>query len=91
MITKLSPAKIVGLMMGTWFLSTAFSQYVAGLIAALTGVSHGGGDEKAVPPPTETVMVYGGVFGKIAVFALVAAVILFALSPFLRKRMHDEA
>jgi POT family proton-dependent oligopeptide transporter len=89
MITKLSPHKIVGLMMGTWFLSTAFSQYVAGIIAALTGVSHGGGDEKAVPPPTETVMVYGGVFGKIAIAALVASVLLFALSPWLKKRMHD--
>jgi proton-dependent oligopeptide transporter, POT family len=89
MITKLSPAKIVGLMMGTWFLSTAFSQYVAGIIAALTGVSGEEGDTKSLPPPSETVMVYGNVFGTIAIAALVAGVILFVLSPWLRKRMHE--
>jgi POT family proton-dependent oligopeptide transporter len=42
MITKLSPAPIVGLMMGTWFLSGAFAQYIAGLIAMLTGISVSG-------------------------------------------------
>jgi proton-dependent oligopeptide transporter, POT family len=89
MITKLSPAKIVGLMMGTWFLSTAFSQYVAGIIAALTGVSHGGEDAQVLPPASETVMVYGSVFGKIAIVALFAGVLLFVISPWLRKRMHE--
>src|SRR5690606_2280074 len=65
MITKLSPARIVGLMMGTWFLSSAFAQYVAGLIAKLTGVKEHGGAEAALPHPSETVMVYGDVFGKL--------------------------
>ena len=34
MVTKLSVPRVVGLMMGVWFLSSAFSHYVAGLIAA---------------------------------------------------------
>jgi POT family proton-dependent oligopeptide transporter len=89
MITKLSPVKIVGLMMGTWFLSSSFAHYVAGLIAALTGVQ-GGGEPGAgkLPPPAETVGVYGGVFGGIAVVALVVGVIVMLVAPLLARRTH---
>jgi POT family proton-dependent oligopeptide transporter len=90
MVTKLSPARMISTMMGAWFLATAFSQYLAGLIAKLTAV---GGDEegvKAIPPPIETVHVYGDVFGTIAIAACVSAVILFVLSPLLKKWMHEE-
>jgi POT family proton-dependent oligopeptide transporter len=88
MITKLSPAKIGGLMMGAWFLSSAFAQYVAALIAMLTGVS--GEEEVAtkIPPPSETVMIYGSVFGGIAAIAIVVGIALSLGSGFLAKRMH---
>ena len=33
MVTKLSPARVVGLMMGIWFLATALGNYVAGWVA----------------------------------------------------------
>jgi POT family proton-dependent oligopeptide transporter len=33
MVTKLSPPKLVGLMMGVWFFATAMGNYVAGWIA----------------------------------------------------------
>jgi POT family proton-dependent oligopeptide transporter len=33
MITKLSPVRVVGLMMGIWFLATALGNYVAGWVA----------------------------------------------------------
>ena len=87
MITKLSPARIGGLMMGTWFLSTAFSQYVGGMIAALTGVS-GEIGESALPSAGEMVMVYGNVFGGLALIACVTGVVLLALSPVLSTRTH---
>ena len=38
-----------------------------------TGVSEGGG-EQMIPPPAETVHVYGGVFGTIALAAIASAV-----------------
>ena len=41
MITKLSPAFLVSTVMGMWFLATAFSQFLAAIIAQFTGVSHG--------------------------------------------------
>lgn len=91
MITRLSPAHLVSTVMGTWFLATAFSQYLAAIISQFTGVSHGG-DEGAVaiPPPSETVHLYGGVFGKIAIAALISALICFALVPLLKRWMHEE-
>lgn len=91
MVTKMSPSRIVSTVMGAWFLATAFSNYLAGLIATLTGVSHGGGEENTIPAPIETVGIYGGVFGKIAIAGLVAAFLCFALSPVLTRWMHLDA
>jgi len=89
MVTKLSPKRIVSMVMGAWFLATAFSNYLSAIIAQFTGVGHGGGDADVLPPPIETVGVYGEVFGIIAVTAGVSAVIVLVLSPFLTKWMHE--
>ena len=91
MVTKLSPARIVSTVMGAWFLATAFSNYLAGMIAALTGLSHGGDGEQIIPAPIETVNVYGDVFGQIGMTAIVSAVICLALSPLLTRWMHEDA
>lgn len=89
MVTKLSPPRMVSTVMGAWFLATAFSNYLAGMIASLTGVGgHGDGQENVIPPPIDTVHVYGDVFGHIAVAAIVSAVVLLALSPLLVRWMH---
>jgi proton-dependent oligopeptide transporter, POT family len=90
MITKLSPARMVSTMMGAWFLAASFSNAVAGAIAQLTGVSGEEGAEQVIPAPIETVHVYGGVFGKIAITAIVCALICFALSRLLTKWMHAD-
>lgn len=90
MVTRLSPSHLVATVMGVWFLATAFSQFLAAIIAQFTGVVHEPGGEQTIPPPSETVDLYGGVFGKIAVAALISAVICFALSPLLKKWMHSE-
>jgi POT family proton-dependent oligopeptide transporter len=37
MVTKLSPVRIVGFMMGVWFFATAMGNYVAGWVAGLVG------------------------------------------------------
>ncbi|MHB8874556.1 MAG: peptide MFS transporter [Myxococcaceae bacterium] len=89
MVTKLSPARMVSTVMGAWFLATAFSNYLAGMIASLTGVAEEAGGQQVLPPPIETVNIYGGVFGTIALTAIGSAVVLFALSPLLSKWMHQ--
>lgn len=86
MITKLSPQRVVGVMMGAWFLASAEAQYVASVIARLTkiqGAEHAAG----AVPPTATVMVYGSVFGGIAVIALMIGILMCAVSPLLARRM----
>jgi proton-dependent oligopeptide transporter, POT family len=90
MVTRLAPAKLVSTMMGAWFLAMAFSQTLAALIAQFTGVTEGNGGSIVVPPPRETVHVYGDVFGKIALGAMAAAIICFLLAPLLSRWMHTE-
>ncbi|MBM3999918.1 MAG: peptide MFS transporter [Planctomycetes bacterium] len=90
MITKLSPKILVSTAMGAWFLATAFSQFLAAIIAQFTGVSEGDGGQVSIPVPSETVDVYGGVFGKIAIAAIVSAGICFLLVPVLKRWMHEE-
>lgn len=87
LVTKLSPARMASAVMGMWFLATAFSQYLAAIIAALTGGEHGG-EAGTVPPPWETVGTYADVFGKLGIAAVIAGVVLFGLTPFLNKWMH---
>jgi POT family proton-dependent oligopeptide transporter len=71
-VTKLAPVRFVGLMMGMWFLSSAFAGVLSGQIAALTGAEAG----------------YGRVFQMIVVFAGGAGLVLLLLSPFLKRLEH---
>ncbi len=90
MITKLSPARLVSTMMGTWFLATGFSQLLAAIIAQFTGVSDSGDGVQGIPPPSETVDVYGGVFGTIALTAIGCGLVCLMLVPLLKRWMHPD-
>lgn len=90
MVTRLSPVHLVSTMMGTWFLASAFSQYLASIISQFTNSGGEGGDATAAIP-AHTVHVYGDVFGKIALAAMVSALLCFALVPLLKRWMHGEA
>jgi POT family proton-dependent oligopeptide transporter len=89
MITKLSPAKMVGLMMGMWFLASAFGQYVAGLVGTLMAIPSEGGGAARVINSVETLPVYMGVFQKIAWVSMGCGVLLLLLSPILKRWMKD--
>jgi POT family proton-dependent oligopeptide transporter len=88
MVTRLTPAILVSTMMGMWFLASAFAQYLAAIISQFTGVGEDSAEPR-IPIPHETVLVYGEVFGKIAVASLVSAAILLALTPWLRRSTHE--
>jgi POT family proton-dependent oligopeptide transporter len=89
MVTRLAPARIVSTVMGAWFLATAFSHHLAGLIAILTAVDgHGGAGD--LPDPTQTVHIYGDVFGQIGMVAIGASLVCLALVPVLKRWMHGE-
>lgn len=88
MITKLSPQKMVGLMMGMWFLASAFGQYVAGIIGTLMAIPKDGGNQGVINP-LQSLPIYIGVFEKIAFVAMGCGVLLFLLSPILKRWMKD--
>ncbi|MCH8083903.1 MAG: peptide MFS transporter, partial [Myxococcales bacterium] len=90
MITTLSPKRIVSTVMGAWFLAAGVSSYLAGVIASFTGIESEVGGSNGIPPPIETVGIYGEVFGKIAIAAIVSAASLFALSPLLNRWIHSD-
>ena len=85
MITKLSIARIVGLMMGVWFLSISVAQYFAGVVAQFASVETVGGQVTNLKVSLET---YIHTFTTIAWVAIGAGVVLFLLSWPLQKWMH---
>jgi len=85
MITKLSIARVVGMMMGMWYLSISMAQYVGGAIAQIASVATVGGE---VTNPRLSLETYAGVFHTIGLVAIGVGALLLAVSPLLRKWMH---
>jgi len=85
MVTKLSVKRIAAMMMGVWFLSSAFASYVGGMIAGAMAINDN--DTGAVDALT-SLAIYSSVFEKLAWVAIGLAFVVLALSPLLHKRMH---
>ena len=77
-MTRLSPTRMVGLMMGAWFLASGAGNAVAALIAQATAVE-GGGDAEA------TVL---AVYSKVGWIAIGVGVLMMLASPIITKYMH---
>lgn len=90
MITKLSPKKVVGFVMGAWFLSIALANKMAGLIGELTAAGGEGENGEAVELTIlESLEVYSSTYMIWGVVVVgVAALLLLALVPTLRKWMN---
>ena len=82
-MTKLSPIKLQGVMMGMWFLASAYGQYVAGILGA--------GMAKANENATkaEKLIAYTDGYLQLAIYAVVAGVVLIAISPIVKKLMQE--
>jgi proton-dependent oligopeptide transporter, POT family len=85
MITKLSIARIVGLMMGVWFLSISVAQYVAGVVAQVASVETVGGQVTNLKVSLET---YSGVFWTIGLVSAGIGLFLLLISPLIKRWMH---
>jgi proton-dependent oligopeptide transporter, POT family len=85
MITKLSIARIVGMMMGVWFLSIAVAQYVAGIVAQFASVETVAGQVTNLKVSLDT---YTGVFQNIGLISIGLGVLLLIVSVPLKKFMH---
>jgi POT family proton-dependent oligopeptide transporter len=71
-VTKLAPVKLVGIMMGVWFLAAAFGSKLAGYLSGFY-----------VPQAGTLVTLYG----SIAVGLLISAGLLALLTPKVKKLM----
>ncbi len=70
-VTKLSPARMVGLMMGVWFLALSIGNFAAGIMGGMFNENAEGALVK--------------LFGIVALITMIAAVILAALTPLIKK------
>jgi len=82
LMTKLSTQKLQGVMMGMWFLASAYGQYVAGLFgSAITP------DDSA--SAVEKLATYSEGYKQFGIYAIIAGVILIVISPMVRKLMGE--
>jgi POT family proton-dependent oligopeptide transporter len=82
-MTKLSPQKLQAVIMGMWFLASAYGQYFAGLLGAniAEASEHSTNYEKLI--------VYAEGYKQLAIYALIIGVIMILVSPLIKKLMGD--
>lgn len=81
-ITKLSPKKLFGMMMGMWFLASAFGQFFAGKIGAEMSEANTGGTLMS------KLLAYTEGYKTLGMYALIAGVLLILASPIIKKLMQ---
>jgi len=82
-MTKLSPQPLQGVMMGMWFLASAYGQYAAGIL----GAGMVSPNENA--SLTEKLISYTDGYQQLAIYAVITGIVLIAISPFVRKLMGE--
>ena len=82
-MTKLSPQKLQAVIMGMWFLASAYGQYFAGLLGAniAEASEHASNVDKLI--------VYADGYKQLAIYALIAGVLLILISPLVKKLMQE--
>jgi len=84
-VTKLSVKSVLGVMMGSWFLATAYSEFVAvqlAKLAAIDNTSESGIDVAAA------LVSYTELFSYLLWVGLGGAIVLVLFSPLLKRMMH---
>ena len=86
MISKLVPQRLLGFLMGAWFLTTAISAILGAEVSKLTAVS------KDVVDPLQTLPVYTHVFTQIGLVTLGVALVMAITVPMLNRiiNKHDN-
>ena len=84
MVTKMSVARIAGMMMGTWFLFMAVGNYMAGWISSLMGAGEHGGTSAAMDMAATM-----DVYRVIGFVSIGVGIFIFLMTPLLKKGMHN--
>ena len=84
-VTKLAPARIVGMTMGAWFLYSGLSNFLAGVIARTTGAETIGGQMTNVAAAKAG---YIEVYSQVGYIAIGISVLMLLISPQINKMMR---
>lgn len=84
MVAQLVPQRLMGFIMGSWFLTTAGAAIIAGKVAALMAVPEN------VTDPLVSLEVYGRVFMQIGVATAIIAALMLLVAPKLNRMTRDE-
>ncbi len=82
-MTKLSTKNLQGMMMGMWFLASAYGQYVAGIIGAGLATAKEGSTNY------DAFITYTDGYKQLGLYAVIAGVVLILISPYVRKLMQE--
>ena len=80
-MSKLSPSRMIGLMMGIWFLAMAGGEFVAGMISAATGGEAGDSSQAGLSRILD-------VYGQIGWIAVAVGVVVMMIAPWIKRLMH---
>lgn len=86
-VTKMAPARVVGMTMGAWFLYSGLSNYLAGVIARTTGAETIGGQITNVAAAKAT---YVTVYSKVGYVAMGIGVAMLIISPIIKSWMKAD-
>jgi proton-dependent oligopeptide transporter, POT family len=80
-MTKLSPTKLQAVIMGMWFLASAYGQYFAGLLGANIANASENSDNY------QKLMVYTDGYKQLGLYSLIIGIIVILASPFIKRLM----
>jgi len=84
-VTQLSVPSVVSVMMGAWFLATAYSEVLAAKFGELTAIERTEGESLDVAAAAAS---YGDLFMLMFWIGIISAVVALILVPLVRKGMH---
>jgi POT family proton-dependent oligopeptide transporter len=82
-ITKLSPKRLFGMMMGLWFLASAFGQFAAGKLGAEMAEANTG------TTLMSKLQSYTEGYYQLAIYSLIAGAVLILMVPLMKKLMQE--
>ncbi|MEL6758510.1 MAG: peptide MFS transporter, partial [Pseudomonadota bacterium] len=86
-VTKMAPARVVGMTMGAWFLYSGLSNFLAGVIARTTGAETIGGQVTNIAEAKAT---YVSVYSNVAYVAMGIGVVMLLISPIIKRWMSTD-
>ncbi|MCR9277822.1 MAG: peptide MFS transporter [Pseudomonadaceae bacterium] len=85
MVTRFSAARLIGLMMGIWFLASAAAHYLAGLIAARASLDTSDGIDRV-----SALGVYRETFWELTVLAVAIGLAVLFSSPLIKRLFNED-